>query len=375
MQCADAIVVGVGGMGSAAVYHLARRGVDVLGLERFDIPNAEGSSHGVNRIIRLAYWEDPAYVPLLRRAYELWRALELERGERLLYITGSVDAGPPGSATLDGALRSSRLHGLPHELLSAAALAERFPAYRLPDEMQAVYQPDGGFVLSEQAICAHVAAAQSLGARVHAREGVRGIRHDADGFLVETERETYRAKRLVLTAGPWLAKLAPELAPFAVPERQVLLWAQPKRPELYALGRFPVFNMEGDDGRFYGFPVFGVPGFKFGRYHHLDEEQDPDRVDREIHPRDEEVLRAAIRRYFPEADGPTMSLRTCLFTNTPDGHFLLGLHPATPHLAIAGGFSGHGYKFASVMGEVLAELVLNGKSAFDLSLFRLDRFS
>jgi sarcosine oxidase len=375
VQRVDAIVIGVGGMGSAAVYHLAKRGAQVLGLERFDIPNAEGSSHGVNRIIRLAYWEDPSYVPLLRRAYELWRELEHTSGERILVITGSVDAGYPGSQTLDGALRSCDLHHLPHELLSASALAERFPGYRLPEDMQALYQPEGGFVLSEAAICAHVAAAQQLGAEVHAREAVQSIRPDGGEYLVLTDRGEYRTERVVLTAGAWLGKFLPDLAPLAVPERQVLLWAQPTRPEHFALGRFPVFNMEGDDGRFYGFPVYGIPGFKIGRYHHLEEAQDPDRVDREIHPTDEEALRSAIRRYFPEADGPTMSMRTCLFTNTPDDHFLLGMHPSLEHFVVAGGFSGHGYKFASVMGEILADLALEGKSPFDLRLFRLDRFS
>ncbi|MDA8345610.1 MAG: N-methyl-L-tryptophan oxidase [Thermaerobacter sp.] len=231
MRRVEAIVVGVGGMGSAAVYHLAKRGIDVLGLERFDIPNAEGSSHGVNRIIRLAYWEDPSYVPLLRRAYELWRVLEHETGDRLLHITGSIDAWPPDSQTLRGALRSCAEHHLPHELLTARALKEKFPGYRLPDEMQAVYQPDGGFVLSEQAICSRVAAAQTLGASVHAREAVQGFQPDGDNYVVQTERAAYRASRLVLTAGPWLGKLLPELRDLAEPERQVLLWAQPKRPE------------------------------------------------------------------------------------------------------------------------------------------------
>jgi sarcosine oxidase len=371
----DAIVVGVGGMGSATVYELARRGVRVLGLERFDIPHDLGSSHGVNRIIRLAYWEDPAYVPLLRRAYELWRELEHRRGERLLVITGSIDAGAAASRTFAGSLRSCAIHSLPHEVLDAAALHRRFPGYRVPSEIAAVYQADGGFVLSERAIVNYVEAAHELGAEIHARELVQGWEAGDEGFLVRTAAATYRAPRLVLTAGPWTASLVPALQAFAQPERQVMLWVQPQRPEHFRLGRFPVFNMETPEGHFYGFPIFGNPGFKIGRYHHRHEPADPDHMDRECHVEDEAILREGIRRYFPEADGPTLGMKTCLFTNSPDGHFIIDRHPSDPRITLAAGFSGHGFKFCSVVGEILAELALEGRSRWDLGLFRLSRFS
>jgi sarcosine oxidase len=371
----DAIVIGVGAMGSASVYHLTRRGLRVLGLERFDIPHDRGSSHGTNRIIRLAYWEHPSYVPLLRRAYELWRELEHLTGERLLVITGSIDAGPQDSPTVRGSLLSCKLHHLAHETLDARELHRRYPGYRLADDMVAVYQPDGGFVMSERAIVAHVMAAQSLGAEVHAREQVLEWHATTGGVAVRTVHGTYAADRLVLTAGPWTAKLVPALARAAVAERQVLIWAQPLRPEYFRLGAFPVFNMEGPEGRFYGFPVYGVPGFKFGRYHHRQERTDPDLVDREIHPADEEVLRQGIRRYFPDADGPTMAMTTCLFTNSPDEHFIIDTHPEFPNVCVAAGFSGHGYKFASVIGEIMADLATRGESGLDLGLFRLGRFA
>ena len=375
MEEYDAIVIGLGAMGSAAAYHLARRGVRTLGLEQFDIPNDRGSSHGVNRIIRLAYWEHPSYVPLLRRAYELWRELENITGERLLIITGSIDGGVPDSATVKGSLLSCELHHLPHEVLDAAALHRRYPGYRFAPKMVGVYQPDGGFVMSERAIVAHVSAAQALGAEVHAREAVAGWEPDGDGVRVRTDHGTYRAGRLVITAGPWAAKLVPSLARTAVPERQVLIWAQPRRPEYFRLGAFPVFNMEAPEGRFYGFPVYEIPGFKFGKYHHRLETTDPDRVDREIYPEDEAVLREGIRRYFPDADGPTMAMKTCMFTNSPDEHFILDRHPEHAHVCLAAGFSGHGYKFASVIGEIMADLATRGESPLDLSLFRLTRFA
>ncbi|HKX17496.1 MAG TPA: N-methyl-L-tryptophan oxidase [bacterium] len=375
MRQYDAIVIGVGGMGSAAVYHLARRGKAVLGLEQFDIPHDRGSSHGTNRIIRLAYWEHPSYVPLLRRAYELWRELENRAQERLLIITGGIDAGPEDSPTVRGSLLSCDIHHLPHETLAGAELHKRFPGYRLSREMVAVYQPDGGFVMSERAIVAHVMAAQALGADVRAREPVLRWEAEGGGVRVTTPQGTYAAERLVITAGPWAARLVPALATAAVPERQVLLWTQPLKPEHFQPATFPVFNMESREGRFYGFPIYGVPGFKIGKYHHRLERTDANAVDREIHPEDEAVLREGIRRYFPDADGPAMAMKTCLFTNSPDEHFILDRHAEHPNVAIAAGFSGHGYKFCSVVGEIMADLTLEGRSAFDLKLFEISRFA
>ena len=370
----DAIVIGIGGMGSATVYELARRGRRVLGLERYDIPHDLGSSHGVSRIIRLAYWEHPAYVPLLRRAFEQWRALELRCGERLLIVTGSIDAGRHDSRTFAGALHSCAVHSLPHEVLDAAALRGRFPAYQLPPDMAAVYQADGGFVLSERAIVNYVNAAHDLGAEIHAREPVLAWEAAGNGVAVRTAAATYRAARLVLTAGSWTADLVPALRRLAQPERQVMLWVQPRRPELFRPAQFPVFNMEAPEGHYYGFPIFGIPGFKVGRYHHRGEAVHPDAMDRSCHPEDEAVLREGIRKYFPDGDGPTLSMKTCLFTNSPDEHFIIDRHPALPQVTVAAGFSGHGFKFCSVVGEILAELALEGQSRWDLTLFRLSRF-
>lgn len=371
----DAIVIGVGGMGSATVFELARRGLRVLGLEQFDIPHDRGSSHGVNRIIRLAYWEHPAYVPLLRRAYERWRALESLRHEQLLFVTGSIDAGRPDSRTVAGSLRSCATHDLPYELLDAATLRRRHPGYRLSSDMQAVYQADGGFVLCERAIVGYVEAAHELGATVHAREPVLSWQAADAGVIVRTGHGIYEAPRLVLTAGPWMAQLVPALQTLARPERQVLLWAQPRRPELFRLGAFPVFNLDAPEGHFYGFPVFGVPGFKIGRYHHLGEQGSADSMDRECHGSDERVMREAIHLYFPDADGPTMAMKTCLFTNSPDEHFIIDRHPELPQVTIAAGFSGHGFKFCSVVGEILADLAVDGSTRWDLGLFRVSRFN
>jgi sarcosine oxidase len=370
----DVIVVGVGGMGSATVYHLAKRGRRVLGLERFDIPNDQGSSHGITRIIRLAYYEHPSYVPLLRRAYELWRELEKTVGEQILHITGSLDAGPPGSQVFEGSRRSCEEHGLPYEVLTSAELTRRFPGYRLPSETVAILQPEGGFLLPEHCIVDHVLAAQALGAEVHGRERVLGWQPRAAGVQVTTDRGVYEADRLVITAGAWASELLDNLAGLAIPERQVLAWFQPRRPELFALDRFPVFNLVVPEGRYYGFPVFGVPGFKLGRYHHLAEAVDPEKLDRECYPSDEAILRSFAERYFPDGAGPTMALKVCMFTNSPDEHFVVDRHPTYPQVSFAAGFSGHGFKFCSVIGEIMADLAEAGATRHDISLFRRNRF-
>lgn len=360
-------------MGSAAAYHLARRGKRVLALEQFDVPHALGSYHGVNRIIRLAYAEHPDYVPLLRRAYALWRELEKSTGERLLIITGGLDVGPREGSTVTGSLLSCERHRLTHALLDAREIARRFPGYRLPDDLVAVYQPDGGFLMSERCVVAYAGAALDAGAEIHAREPVR--RWDADGNTVRitTDRATYRARSLVITAGAWTSRLVPALRAAAVPERQVLLWADPRHRELFQPSNFPVFNLDAPVGHFYGFPVYGVPGFKIGLYHHRGERVDPDTIDRECYPEDEKVIREGVRRYFPDADGPTLAMKTCMFTNSPDEHFIIDRHPEFPNVALAAGFSGHGFKFSSVVGEILADLVTEGRSRHDIALFRLDR--
>ena len=371
----DAVVVGVGGMGSAATYHLASRGLDVLGLERYDIPHDMGSSHGVTRIIRKAQYEDPAYVPLVRRAYDLWRDLEERTGRKLLHVTGGIDAGPPDSEVFAGSRRSCEAHDIDHEVLSASEVNDRFPGYDLPEDHRAVYQPDGGFLVPEQCIVAHVEAAQAEGAEVRAREPVAGFTALSDGSVrVTTGKDTYEADRLVVTAGAWAPKLVPDLADVAVPERQVLAWLQPTAPERFDPENFPVFVHATEDGHYYGFPKYDVPGFKFGKFNHLEETVDPDELDREPRAEDEQLLRAYAERYFPDGAGPTMRLATCMFTNTPDGHFILDALPDRPQITVGAGFSGHGFKFASAVGEVLADLTVDGETDRDIGLFGLDRF-
>lgn len=372
----NTIVIGVGGIGSAGCYEIAKRGRSVLGLEQYDIPHDMGSSHGYTRIIRLAYYEHPSYVMLLKRAYELWHEIEQVSGEKVFYQTGSIDAGPADSWVFKGSLQSCIEHNLAHEVLTGKALGERFPGYKLPFDSMALLQEQGGFITPEKATVAYVNEAIRLGAEIHGREKVLGWEILADdGVKVYTTRAEYEADSLVVTSGAWNDEMMPFLHGLAVPERQVLAWLQPLKPELFSPQNFPVFNLLVAEGRFYGFPVHGVPGFKFGMYHHFEEQGSPDSLSFEVSNAEEEMLRDFAGRHFPDGAGPTMTLKACMFTNSPDGHFIIDLHPRYPQVSFAAGFSGHGYKFVSVLGEIMADLAQRRYSRHDISLFTLARLT
>lgn len=374
----DAIVIGLGGMGSAALYHLAKRGLKILGIEQFAIPHDMGSSHGLTRIIRLAYYEDNSYVPLLRRSYALWAELERDFGERLYHQTGSIDMGPPESEVFAGSLQSCIDHQLEHETLDSRQLRARFPAYQMPPETMALYQPQGGLLIPERCVVAHVELAKYQGAAVHRGERVLGwdILPD-ERIALRSDIADYTAEKLVICGGAWASKLVPQLAGKAVPERQALVWLETKQPELFLPERFPVWNGQVEEGRYYGFPEFNpagkTPGMKFGRYHHLDEECDPDELDRAVNAKDVALLRAFAERYFPAGAGRVLRSVVCMFTNTADEHFVLDTLPDAPQVAIAAGFSGHGFKMASVVGEIMADLAQTGQTRHDIALHRLSR--
>jgi sarcosine oxidase len=367
----DVVVVGVGGMGSAALYHLAQRGKRVLGLEQFDVVHEHGSSHGLTRIIRLAYFEHPDYVPLVRRAYELWRELQEEAGEQLLHRTGILEGG---DEILEGVLRSCAEHEIPHEVLTGREVARRFPAYCLPPELEVVFQADGGFLVPERCIVAHVEGALARGAVVRARERVTGWEEVENGVRIHTDRGEVEADRVILTAGAWSQEVA-RLAPGMVGcTRQVIGWLQPSRPELFAPDRMPVFNLLLDGEHYYGFPAFGLPGPKLGFYDLAAQSAGPEEISRTLTLADEAPLRAFAERYLPEGAGPTLALKTCLYEPSPDGHFLIDVHPGSERAVVGAGFSFHGFKFCSVVGEILADLAIDGETRHDIDLFRLDRF-
>ena len=371
----DVIVVGLGAMGSAALYHLARQNVRVLGLERFEPGHERGSSHGLTRIIRHGYFEHPSYVPLVRRAAAMWRELEQQSRQSLMTITGIAEIGRPDSTLIKGTLAASREHQLPHEILTAGELMKRYPAFRLPQDFVAVLQPDGGFVQAEAGIRAHLRLAAAAGADMRTGERVVTIEQVGNSVRVKTERGTFEAGSVIVSAGAWTKSLLPHVALPLQATRQVLLWVRPSQPDLFRAGWFPVFMIESDDGIHYGFPLHADDGLKIAKHHHAGEIVDPDSYDRTVSPADEASILEAIHRFMPASSGPVVSARTCLYTMAPDGDFVIDRVPGRERIIVASPCSGHGFKFAPAIGLGLAELALREKASLDLSRFRIGRFA
>jgi len=368
----DAIVIGLGATGSAALYQLARRGVRVAGIERFSPGHDKGSSHGETRIVRQGYFEHPSYVPLVRRSYELWRELEANAGQKLLHVTGIVEVGAPGGELISGTLAASRLHRLPHEVLDSAATMRRFPAFAIPSDYVGVFQPDGGFVAVEPAIAAMIALAQGAGAELQTGTTVLAVTPRGNRVRIATSRGEFEAATAIVAAGPWVRTLVPDL-PVRV-TRQVMAWFKPRDPAPFAPGRLPVFILESRYGMHYGFPAYGSPGVKIAKHHHADETVDPNHVDRAISEADEALIRGALADHLPAANGALVAAKTCLYTVTPDRDFIIDRLPGAPNIVVASPCSGHGFKFAPAIGEILADLATSGGTAHDISRFRLDRF-
>ena len=304
------------------------------------------------------------------------RARIAQRSE-LLITTGALEGGPGDGATFLGSLQAAELHDLPHEVLDADDLERRYPFRNLDPSTRAVLQPDGGFLLAEPTMQAHLDAAAADGADLHFEEPVLDWQPlGTDGVRVRTARATYEADRLVIAAGAWVRSLVPALADLAMPERQVLAWFTPTRPADFAPDRFPVFLIDVEGGKhYYGFPTHEGHGLKIGWYHHFGEPIDPSDADRSTRPDDEAALREFVERYLPDGAGPTEMLTTCIFTNTPDEHFIVDALPDAPQVLVVSPCSGHGYKFCSVIGEIAADLVVDGATRHDIGLFRLDRFA
>jgi sarcosine oxidase len=371
----DVIVIGVGGMGSAACFHLARRGARVLGIERFNIPHDRGSSHGFSRMIRMAYYEHADYVPLLRRAWKLWEDLENETGQKILHATGGVYIGPRGSAFVERSRESAEQHGLPHQMLDATQLAAKCPQFFVPADYVALHETFAGLVIPERAISAHVDLAMKFGAEIHGNEQVLDWSEDVGGVTVRTDRGSYAADQLIVCGGAWSDRVVRDLGVALVVTRQVLGWVQPKRPRMFELGSMPVWAIDHLDGTIhYGFPMLpDNPGVKVA-HHWRGPRVDPDTIARDPQPGDEADFRGVLSRFIPEADGPLLSIRTCLYTNSPDGHFIIDRLPGHARVTVACGFSGHGFKFATVVGEALAELAMQGRSELPIGFLSFGRF-
>jgi sarcosine oxidase len=374
----DVIVVGLGAMGSAAAYQIAARNHTVLGIEQFDPAHDRGSSHGRSRIIRQAYFEHPDYVPLLDRSYSLWEQLERETGMRLLTMTGGLMLGSPDTDVVAGSLTSAREHDLPHELLDADEIHSRFPPFTPSGDEVALYEERAGFLAPEACISAHLDRALQLGAELRFNEPVTAWEALDTGVRVTTAAGVYEAEALVVAVGAWAPAVLRALDLPLVVERQVMYWFDPVGgAEPFGVGRFPIYVWETPTGiQFYGFPAHDGPGGGAKvAYFRLDgTTTTPDDIDRDVHEDEIEHMRSVLRGRLEALDAPCLTAKTCMYTTTPDEHFVIGLHPEHPQVSIAAGFSGHGYKFASVVGEILAELTLDGRTRHGIDLFDPERF-
>ena len=366
----DSIVVGLGAHGSAAAYHLAKRGRSVLGFDRFARGHTLASFGGLSRIIRLSYYEHASYVPLLKRAWGLWRELERDSGETLLAQTGGLYMGRPDGELVTGSLASARTHGLEHQVLDSAELRRRFPVFNIDPEWTGVLDSQAGWLAPERCVETHLRQAERHGATLRFAEPIERWEPDGDGVRVTSSQGSYRARRLVIAAGSWLPRLLPQLAPHLWVERNVLFWFEP-RGELDAFARLPVYIVEDTDRFYYGFPYDRENGIKMAGLHFGDR-VDPDTVDREASAADEERVRAWLRRRMPLANGERRRAQVCMYTNSPDRHFIIDREGPVTY---ASACSGHGFKFASAVGEILADLATTGRSSLDIGFLSGDRLA
>ena len=377
----DVIVLGVGSMGSATCYQLAKRGVKVLGLEQFDIPHELGSHAGQSRIIRKAYFEHPDYVPLLVKAYENWKELEEATGSQVYFKTGLLYAGRKEGVLIKGVRESAEKFNIRVDDLSAKDVKETFSQFNIPEDYDILFEPDAGFVTPERAILLFTEQAIKHGAVIRTKEKIFEWRKSAENIEVKTNSGDYTCEKLVVTAGPWAGQMIPGIGSTLSVTRQMIAWVSPANWKPFELGNFPCWLIEDKDrnGAYYGFPVlpvgkFGGPiGLKLA-HHYPGEVTDPDMVNRVPNEEDEANLIYALNKFLPGGYASTLAMKTCMYTNTPDENFILDLLPGYDDVVIATGFSGHGFKFASVVGEIMADLAVYGKTSFPIGFLNAKRF-
>lgn len=379
----DVIVIGAGVMGSATAYRLARSGAKVLLLEQFALGHERGSSHGHSRIIRRSY-EHPGYVRLMESAYRAWRDLEADAGVSLITTSGGLDLGKPTGSNVLSCCEAMRAEDVPFELLDAETLRSQFPQFHIAEDDVGVYQPDAGILNASQCVAVLTQQAQRYGAEVVADQHVERVAPDGDGVSVQAGITTYRAGRAVITAGSYLGPLAEQLGlhlQLTVTREQVMFF-RPLQPELFTVGRFPIFIQYGDitaephsdeSKDFYGFPMFGLDGVKVA-HHHSGAVIDPLHDEGVVQEEPVGIVRNFLKRTIPAAAGEVMLAQTCRYTTTPDHDFIVDRHPEYPQIVIGSPCSGHGFKFGALMGHILADLATQGQTEHDISRFTLGRF-
>ena len=370
----DVIVMGCGGFGSAAMYHLARRGLKVIGIDRFHPPHDQGSSHGETRIIRKAYFEHPNYVPLLHRAWDLWEDLARESGDRLIERRDLMMSGPPGSEVTEGARQSARLHNLPLEDLTREEAFRRFPMFNLPPNHSVAVESTAGFLRVERCVSAHLDLAQACGAQLRCGETVQKISGGPGQLSVQTDRATYSAGAGVLTCGAWTSQLLPDYARLITVRRKTLFWYPIESAVWADPARAPIFFLDLPEGQFYGLPSIDGWTIKTGEHTGGDMVEDPSELERSILPTDELPVSRFVSERLADIESKPCHSAVCMYSMSPDGHFLFDQHADLP-LVVGAGFSGHGFKFASVLGEAAADLIQRGRTSLDIDFLSINRFA
>ena len=380
-QLYDAIVIGTGSMGSAACYQLAARGVKVVGLEQFpEVPHDQGSHAGQSRIIRKAYFEHPDYVPLLEKAYQGWNDLQDLSGEQLYYKTGLLYCGPSDHEVIRGVRKAAEIYHI--ELQNISCESSLFHFFNTTNESEMLLEPDAGFLLPEKAIKIFLNEARKKSAELKTSAKVLEWKKENGTIKVVTTGDTYYAKKLIITAGAWAGKIIHDSGVPLNVTRQVLVWVRPASPGIFLPDNFPCWMIAADNlgGVYYGFPYLagekfpGPEGLKFA-WHYPAEPADPDRVNREVSKEELKRIIDGLRKYFPALDGEIVASKTCLYTNTPDENFIIDHLPGYDgDVVIACGFSGHGFKFVPVIGEILADLAIDGKTDLPIDFLKLKRF-
>lgn len=376
----DVIVLGVGSMGSATCYYLAKQGFKVLGIEQFTISHQLGSHGGQSRIIRQAYFEHPDYVPLLKRAYENWYVLEQESKVKLINRTGLLYLGKPNDPLISGTRNSAAEYDLRVDDLDAETMSKTYPQFDVPSDFDCLFEPNAGFVPPEKTIQLYGQLAVNYGATISTEEKVISWQEDGQSISVKTNKATYSCTKLVITAGPWTSKLVPELTNKLKVTRQIIGWLATPNNDSFNLGNMPCWTLadESYDGIFYGFPIlpvnkFGHPaGLKIG-HHHPGIASDPDAINRSPTEEDRNILIEMASKFIPEASQFFIDLKVCMYTNTDDANFIIDFLPGFDNVTVATGFSGHGFKFAPVMGEILADLATKGRTSQPIQFLNIKR--
>ena len=375
MTTHDVIVLGTGGVGSAAVYQLAKRGARVLGIDQFPGGHDRGSSHGETRVIRQAYFEHADYVPLLLRAYELWRELEQQTDTRLLHQVGLLQVGPPDGQVVYGVLEAARLHGLTVESLPAEGVVERFPGFRVPEGAVGVFEPAAGYLRVERCVVAHLEAAKRYGAELRYGVTARSWRTEGGAVRVMTDRGEFSAAKLVITAGPWAPQLLADLDISLHVRRKHLYWFPTSDDRYHEKQGCPTYLYELPRGVFYGFPQIDELGVKVAEHSGGAVIDDPTNDSRPLDPDDLARVEAFLSQFLPGVGRPMQRRSVCFYTMSPDEHFLVDRHPSAEPIFFVAGLSGHGFKFTSVLGEVLAEMVVEGRTKLPVGFLGLSRFA